>query len=278
MTWACQSALESGKYTAEEFLDTLNAAGVSGLEPPWDWCRTASSSWQALRDAALERGFAFPCLDVFADLCTGDEEKNREILRNLRPAFVFCRDEVACPVVLLYGSMPAPGMSLSEGRRNYGEMLGRCAELAAEYGVTVCIEDFGITPEFTATSAQCLEVLSYSDSSLVRLNFDNGNFLLGDERPVDALENFKSRLIHVHIKDFQRCVPDAQVKGFCSVAGVQYQTCELGDGAGEVIPCIRRLHEIGYNGWLSAEITTFDLDLVSKEIGYIAEIVKQLKE
>jgi hypothetical protein len=45
-----------------------------------------------------------------------------------------------------------------------------------------------------------------------------------------------------------------------------------------VAPCIRRLHEIGYQGWLSAEIATGDLGWVSKEIGYIAEIVKQLKE
>jgi len=278
MTWACQSALESGKYTADEFLDTLSAVGVSGLEPPWVWCSTASPTWRTLQDAALERGFSFPCLDVPANLSTGDEEKNREILQGLRQVFVFCRDEIACPVVLLYGSKPAPGMSLPEGRRQYGEMLGRCAELAAEYGVTVCIEDFGGNPEFSSTSAQCLEVLSYSSSSLVRLNFDNGNFLLGDERPLDALENFKSRLIHVHIKDFQRCAPDAKAKGLCSVAGVQYQNCALGDGVGEVEACIRRLHEIGYQGWLSAEISTFDLAWIAQEIGYIAERLQQLKK
>jgi len=121
-------------------------------------------------------------------------------------------------------------------------------------------------------------VLAHADSSLVRLNFDNGNFLLGDERPLDALENFKSRLIHVHIKDFQRRVPDEKVSSLCSASGVQYQSCALGDGAGEVAPCIRRLHEIGYQGWLSAEIATLGLDWIAQELAYIAEVLQQLQE
>ncbi len=277
MTGACKSAFESGKYTVAEFLDALSAAGVSGIEPPWDWYRDAPQSWQALQKAAKERGFSFPCLDAYADLGSGDPGKNLETLQNLREVFIFCRDEIACPVVLLYGSKPAPGMSLFEGRRNYASMLVRCAELAAEYGITVCIEDYGGNPEFSSTSAQCLEVMTHAGSSLLRLNFDNGNFLLGDERPLDALENFKSRLIHVHIKDFQRRVPDAKDQSLCSLAGVQYQSCALGEGAGEVAPCIRRLHEIGYQGWLSAEIATLNLDWIAQEIAYIAGVLQTLK-
>ena len=279
MAWECLEALESGKYSAEKYLDTLSAFGVSGLELPWNWSRPVPSpSWQVLKKAAPKCGFSFPCLDVYANLCCEDDGQRQEILQNLRVVFGFCREEILCPVVLLYGSQPSPGMSLSEGRRNCGEMLGCCAELAAEYGVTVCIEDYGGRPEFSSTSAQCLEVLASSGSSRVRLNFDNGNFLLGDERPLDALENFKSRLIHVHIKDFQRRVPDEKVSSLCSASGVQYQSCALGDGAGEVAPCIRRLHEIGYQGWLSAEIATLGLDWIAQELAYIAEVLQQLQE
>ncbi len=275
MIWACQSALEEGQYTPDVLLDTLGRSGVTGLEPAWDWCRNSPPSWQALRSAARERGFSFPCLDVHADLGSGDEEKNQATLRNLVQVFAFCRDEINCPVVLLYGSMRTPGMSLSDGRKNYGVMLGRCAELASEYGVTVCIEDFGGNPEFSSTSAQCLEVLTHAESSLVRLNFDNGNFLLGDERPLNGLESFKSRLIHVHIKDFQRRVPDANVKILCSLAGVQYQGCALGEGAAEVVPSIHRLHEMGYHGWLSLELAAQSLARICQEISYVAGVLKE---
>lgn len=273
MTGVFQTGMDQGKYCLEELLETLVTAGVSGLEPMWECCKNKEPVWCKLRKAAERRQFSCPCMDIAADLGSGEESINKEILQNLRHAFVCCRDDLGCPTALLYGSKPAPGLSLEEGRKNYGVMLGRCAELAAEYGVTVCIEDFGGFPSFAASSTHCLEVLSHADNSLVRLNFDNGNFLLADEDPLEALENFKSHLIHVHIKDFQRCCPDAAVQGLCSVDGVHYAACALGDGDGKVAPCIRRLHEIGYQGWLSAEISAPSLSWIRQEIGYMAGIL-----
>ncbi|NLF93301.1 MAG: sugar phosphate isomerase/epimerase, partial [Oligosphaeraceae bacterium] len=174
-------------------------------------------------------------------------------LENCRQAFAFCRDELACPIALLYGTAPAPGMSNQEARRNYGEMLARCAELAAGFGITVCIEDFGVTPTFTAASRDCLEVIRHSRHQAVKFIFDNGNFLLADERPLDALEAVKDLICHVHLKDMCRRVPDEQQRGLRSAAGICYRSCALGEGAGEVQPCLQRLRELGYQGWLSSE-------------------------
>jgi sugar phosphate isomerase/epimerase len=277
MSGVFESSLEAGLFDADALLDILSDAGASGLELSWPWCKNSPPAWLTLLSAAQRRGFSFPNIYAPANLCSGNECENKEILRSLRQLFTFCRADVNCPLVLLYGSVPALGMSLSEGRRHYGQMLARCAELGAEYGVTVCIESYGGNPEFSSTSAQCLEILSHANSSLPRLNFDNGNVLLGDERPLSALESFKPLLIHVHIKDFQLRFPDDK-KRLSSLSGLQYQNCALGDGAAEVALCIRRLHAIGYQGWLSLEMPPGNPDwIIRREVKFIAGVLQQLQ-
>jgi len=249
-------ALQAGEYSADTLLATLRVAGMSGLELAWEAVQDNPALTKVILQAAAAEQLQFPCLDVCASLATGDEEKNLRVLANCRQAFAFCRDEIACPIALLYGSAPAEGMSNAVARQHYGEMLGRCAELANEFGITVCIEDFGVTPRFTASSRHCLEVIHISNHPDVRFNFDNGNFLLADERPLEALEAVKELLCHVHIKDFCRRIPSAQNHSLCTPSGVLYRTCGLGDGAGEVVPCLKRLQELGYDGWLSSESGT----------------------
>ena len=276
MSGAFESGLDSGQFTADALLDTLSAAKASALELSWAWCKNSPPAWRTLHSAAKKRDFSFPNIYAPANLCSGNECENKEILQSLRQLFTFCQAEINCPLVLLYGSQPAPGISLSEGRRLYGLMLARCAEVAAEYGVTVCIEDFGGRPEFSSRSEHCLEILAHANSSLPRLNFDNGNVLLGDERPLDALEFFKPHLIHVHIKDFQLRTHDKKTS-LCSISGLQYQNCKLGDGAAEVAACIRRLHEIGYQGWLSVEISAGNLAWIRQEVEFVANILSQFQ-
>lgn len=253
MLFPYQAALQAEEYSAATLFATLREAGMSGLELAWEGVQSDPTLAKEMLQAAAAEKLLFPCLDVRAPMASGDEQENQLLLANCREAFAFCRDEISCPIALLYGSAPAEGVSNTEARRHYAEMLGRCAELASEFGITVCIEDFGVTPLFTASSRHCLEVIRISNHPEVRFNFDNGNFLLADERPLDALEAVKELICHVHLKDFCRRVPSAQNHSLCTPSGVAYRSCGLGDGAGEVVPCLKRLQELGYDGWLSSE-------------------------
>jgi hydroxypyruvate isomerase len=253
MLFPYQAALQAGEYSVAELLAVLRAAGMQGLELAWEGIKQNQALFREILLVARKEQLQFPCLDVRSSMASGDEQENLRVLENCRQAFTFCRDELDCPVALLYGSAPPAGMSNQEGRRHYGEMLARCAELAADFGVTVCIEDFGVTPTFTAASKDCLEVIRNSRHQAVKFNFDNGNFLLADECPLDALEAVKDLICHVHLKDMCRHVPNEQQRGLRSASGICYRSCPLGEGEGEVISCLQRLRELGYTGWLSSE-------------------------
>lgn len=264
-----QESLDRGDYSGEALLDTLTAAGGSGLEPTWSWLQGDPARVQNFLRAAAARRFFYPCLDIDADLASGDPQRNRAILERCAAAFAFCRDELGCPLALLYGSTPPPGLSNAEARQLYGEMLNRCAELAAAYGMTVCIEDFGVTPHFTASVHHCLEVIKHARHPALRLNFDNGNVLLADEDPLEALELFRPLIAHVHIKDFARRDPADSSSRLCSRQGALYKNCPLGAGVAAVSACIQRLQACGCQAWLSAEIVGPSLQIISRDVAFI---------
>jgi sugar phosphate isomerase/epimerase len=244
--------LGSGSLDPVAFLRDLRAEGVSAIEPMAGWIRSDAANWARFDAAARDAGMLYSCYDVGVNLVGENAAERQAALDLVAREVAFCRDELQCPVALLPGTRPAPGMSNEDGRKVYSEMLAKAAALTAGSGVALTIEDFGVYPHFACAAKHCMEVLDGAGEAL-RFTFDNGNFLLGGDLPLDAYRATLPRLAHVHIKDFCRREADGNA-GLTSVGGVPYKGCLIGAGEAQVRECLQALRRDGYAQWVSIEV------------------------
>lgn len=244
--------LSDGSLDPAGFVKTLQDEGVTAIEPMTNWIRSDPQNWARFDAAARAAGMVYSCYDIGVNFI-GEKPADRQAALDLvQREVAFCRDALKCPTALLPGTRPAPGMSADEGRMLYGEGLAKAAALTAGSGVTLSIEDFGVYPRFACAAAHCMQVLQIAGAA-VKFTFDNGNFLLGGDRPLDAYRVTKARIAHVHIKDFCPRDPDGN-PSLTTVGGVPLKGCLIGEGEGQVRECVQAVRRDGFTGWVSIEV------------------------
>ncbi len=122
------------------------------------------------------------------------------------------------------------------------ESLGRLAERAEHYGVTLCVKaHVGSCVYNTPTSVRLLEVVT---SPAFGLDMDPSHIYRSGENPVEAIAAVISRIRHVHIRD---------CKGRQQGPGAPENQAN-GRGDIDLVGYVRVLHENGYNGALDLEV------------------------
>lgn len=250
MLFPFQGEISDGRLTGRHLAEQLQACGASGVEPMLSCLDAAPDQWQPFMDAVKDLGLQHTCLDIGANLVGENEADRKQAMETVKRGLDLCA-ELSCPIALIPGSKPATGMANEEGRKIYAEGLAQAVTLAAPLSITVCIEDFGVYPLFACHSSHVLEVVTLAGPE-VKVAWDNGNFILADEMPMDALPPLWERICHVHIKDFV-LVPTGQA-GIKTPSGKTYQSSPIGEGNCQVAECVGELKRRGYDGWVSVEV------------------------
>ncbi|MBR4673404.1 MAG: sugar phosphate isomerase/epimerase [Victivallales bacterium] len=261
---------QNGKYEPRQLVHDLAIAGATALEPMESKNIAFPDDWKVIYETAKDEGMSFSCYDLGLNLVGTSDQDRAEALEHAKRGFEFSREVLDCSLVMIPGSKPAEGMSNEEGRKIYGEQLGKAAEIAAQFGIKALIEDFGVYPYFSANSAHCAEVMKYA-GPLPGFTFDNGNFLYGGEQTRDAFATFAPRTHHVHIKDFV-VAPEDATKGTRSVLGQRFVECAIGEGITDVEWTIKSFLARGYDGFFSMEVST--LPRVVNALKYCATLAR----
>ena len=255
MLFPFHGPMVDGRLTVEEIVDTFVAEGVGGIEPMQSRVVGAPDLWNRFHKAAVAAGLCFPCHDVNVNLVRSGSEADLDAgLETAGQGVAFCRDAIDCPLAMLAGTAPAPNLDISESRRRYAAQLATVIERNRDTGVGIAVEDYGVYPLFTASAVHCREVLEAPGCEELGFVFDNGNFLLADDLPIDVLPDFMGRIVHVHIKDFALREPDDR-PGLTSPSGRQYKGAMLGEGEAQVADVLHDLKAAGYPGWVSLEVS-----------------------
>jgi len=252
MLFPFHNELTARKLPPQKLIRDIWQAGITGLEPMLDWVMKNAACWGELRRAAADLEMSYPCLDVIVNL-VGRNATDRRTALDVVARGVDCCAELKCPCALLADSNAAAGMSNEEGRKLYAEALAKAMEMSKGSGITLTIENFGMYPEFACSAGHVLEVLEASGNPNLKVTFDNGNFLMADERPTQCFGRLTSRIVHVHIKDFALCPPGEKAT-LRSLAGNGYKDCDIGTGKAEVEECLRLIKASRYAGWISLEV------------------------
>jgi len=251
MLFPFHNDLKDGSLSALNLVERLYALGVRALEPMLRNTEDEPAIWDQLQAAAADFEMSYSCVDAGANLIGESDSDRAEALDTVARGVEMCA-ELDCPVLLIPGSRPAPGMSNEEGRKMYSEMLAKAAQRTTDAGVTLTIEDFGVYPEFACHSSHVLEVVTGAGPE-IKVTWDNGNFLLADELPADAYQPLRSRTVHVHIKDWLPPPPDSD-QGIVTPSGKRWVGAHIGHGEAQVRESLELLHAAGYDGWISLEV------------------------
>jgi inosose dehydratase len=122
-------------------------------------------------------------------------------------------------------------------------------EWAERYDIIINIEPHG---PYTTNPDTMEQILDFSDSPLLRMNFDTGNSFIAGQDPVEFLRRFRHKVSHCHIKDVSEELAKA-VRG--GETGIASSVVAIGEGvnADNIAGCIELLKEMDWDGVLSIE-------------------------
>jgi inosose dehydratase len=129
-----------------------------------------------------------------------------------------------------------------------------------ERAVARCRER-GYEPTFhheTGTQVESPEEIEHVlDLTTIGLCLDTGHLLLGGGDPVQAIQEWRPRINHLHLKDARRAVVEQIVRESAPVSEIWKRKafCRLGDGDLDVDAILESIRD-SYSGWIVVEQDT----------------------
>lgn len=247
--------------------------GLEGLEiAPFTFAESVADISPAKRDeirrTAEAHGLSIPALHMILFSPKGlhtnaaDAGKRQKAVEYIKALIGFSAD-LGCPT-MIYGSPPTrrldAGLTYPQARMYMKESLLKCLDLAAERGVTLCIEPLpgDCTELFNSVEAALGFVLDVNHPNLGLMA--DTKAMSTESRPVaDTIRIFGSELRHVHANDSTGVAP--------------------GFGPLDFKPILQALRAVGYDGWLSLEPFHFRPDAesnVATSLRYLRAILSDL--
>ncbi len=131
--------------------------------------------------------------------------------------------------------------------------LNRLGKVAKEKGFKLCFHHHMGTVVQTAEETDYM--MAHTDPEYVFLCYDTGHFTFAGEDPLLMLNKYADRVGHVHLKDMRRDVVDrVKPEKWSFLQAVRAGAFTVpGDGCVDYDPILKKLAEVGYEGWLLVE-------------------------
>jgi inosose dehydratase len=158
---------------------------------------------------------------------------------------------------------PAGREPVADDYRRTAWALTELGRRTADVGIPLALH-----PHMGALSqspAEIARILDAVDSRLVRLELDIAHYLQGGGDPVQAIREYATRLLFLHIKDVESPVPGGKPDS--------YRFVELGRGKVDMPGVFTALQSVGFDGWGIVELD--DVPDKARSPRESAEISKQ---
>ena len=167
---------------------------------------------------------------------TDPEERVREAaIRRLCDHIPFAARTGAVIIVGLLRGVIKPGVDRPQAMAWLTEALRRCATSAAPHGVSLVLEPINrYETDLTNRVDEALQLIDRVGADNLGVLFDTFHANIEEPSVTGSLRAAGDRLFHVHTADSNRWYPGAGHVDFAAV--------------------VRTLRDLGYAGWLSAEI------------------------
>ena len=246
-----------GETTLETCLRESRAAGFSGVETGGKFPKTAAELGPVLKahDLSLASGwYSGTVLDAPDDLGAemAKAAPQLELFKALGAACL-CYGETAGTIQDQRGAPLNTRRRLSEDQiKTYGRRLTRFAEHCADQGVPLGFHHHMAT---AIETEEDVDLLMKHTGEAVGLLYDAGHMAFAGGDVLRVIEKHGKRIVHVHTKDVRGAVIDRLDRSKSSFldAVLEGAFTVPGDGTIDFGPVIRRLADVGYEGWFVVE-------------------------
>lgn len=274
----------TGTLSLDEWLDMAASLGIDGVElysgmidlqRPSDWPR-----WRAALDA---RGLVMPMLCCSPDFAHPDADFRRlEIERekhwiDMTAALGgrFCR---------VLSGQRRPELDLDHGVNLVVDCIVACLPYAAERGVTLTLENhykdnYWTHPEFAQRMDVFCAIVDRIDATAFPnfgVNFDPSNAILAGDDPLELLRRVRQRVVTMHASDrylAEGTLDDLRREEHTAGYADRLRHGEIGRGLNDYDAIFTRLHEAGFDGWISIEDGVDGLDELRRSVRFLRKAI-----
>lgn len=255
------------EYTLDEAIALFAKIGLDGIEiivqNDGYHCAIAEDATdeevlavrQKVADAGLQVAGLTPYLNLFNSL---DEAERQEECRKLRRVIDMAH-LIGTHRIRIYGGKFVDGETDEDGSKlqQLVRSMRECGDYAAQYDIKLCLENhFGT---MTTTAHRTAEIIAAIDHPNVGVLYDQANIaFFPAEEYEEAIELQKDKIFYVHCKDLVYRGGVAQKPRFTMVSHINEDERTVhsripGQGILDWPAILRKLKEVGYDGWISLE-------------------------
>ena len=234
----------------------------------------------------LEVSGLTPYLNLFNSTDEDIRKKECESLKKV----IDIADFLDAKNIRIYGGKFVDGEEDPDGKKleQLVKSMRECGDYCSQFGIRLCMENhFGT---MTTTAARTAEIVNIINHPNVGILYDQANIaFFHAEEYEEAIELQKDKIFYVHCKDLVYRDGKSQKPKFTMVSHINEEDRTVhsripGQGILNWPGILKRLKEIGYDGWLSLEYERRwqQLDLPEASVGmpigakYIKDILAAL--
>ena len=248
MLYSLSRSLREGTLTVPEAFRLMRDLGAEGVDVMQSQVTDYSNA--EVRTMVSDAGLAPASYIGGANLTVTEPAARTAALDTIRRVIEDARESGFDCALITTGAC-GEGQDRAEGRRLVAAGLAELLDCAREAGVVLTIEDFGSSLAPYQTGAEVLECCELAGPEL-KITYDSGNMVMGDEDPVAALEIMRPRVVHAHAKDWELLPPESEAR-LQSRSGKRYIGTVVGTGVLDYPAIFAALRAMNYEGFLSFE-------------------------
>ncbi len=266
-------AFSSNAFLRHDILETIkivSASGYEGIEIMADVPHAFPSyltdvDIRAIRSALSNSGLSISNINAFMHHADGDTyhpswiEKDPSLRAKRIDYTLRCidlADKLGARNISTEPGGPLDGMRREEGLRLFREGLTAVESRAREKGIRILIEpEPGLLIE---NSGQFLVFFRDLDPAVFGVNFDVGHFYCVNEDPSQLIRSMREYIRHFHLEDI--------------AATREHHHLMLGHGSIDLCDVLNTIEEIGYKGFVTVELYTYEHaaeDAAQEAINYL---------
>ena len=224
--------LTKGEMTLEQFLDLGVDMDLDGVElTSYYFPDTETSTLYDVKRMALRRGLEVSGAAVGNNFCQADPAKRAEHVQMVKD-WILNSVKLGAPLLRVFAGPVPDGSSEDDAREWTIASLQECAEVAAQEGVMLALENHG---GITATVEQVEGLIAATDSDWVAVNLDTGNYRTD---PYGSITRTVPMAITAHVKtevpgpngkedvDIESVVNALSAGGYRGYLSIEYEASE----------------------------------------------------
>ena len=233
-----------------EMIDLAAEYGLNAVEGfcHMEFAKPDVEEAKKIKKYADKKGVVFPCFSVFVNFAAGRE--NIELLKKYADVAKILGSPYLHHTIVGECSDPAEVIFHKEKFFSEGvEAVREVCDYAKSIGIRTIYEEQGYIFNGIEGFGRFINEVGRD----VGVVLDFGNIYESKDGLLEFMENFKEKIVHVHIKDIKLLDNNDSGRGLKTLNGKYMFEVKIGQGDVDVYKAIEILKNNGYNGYYSLE-------------------------